>query len=113
MIEFKKPQEEKYLEDMSRQELLEYLAELEEQLQELDARFAAFLDGALVTNPLKGEYFLPSVVSQLLTEEKASVRVLKSEDKWYGVTYAADKPMVVAALKAMTEEGKYPGGLWK
>ena len=38
MIEFKKPQEEKYLEDMSRQELLGYLAELEEQLQELDAR---------------------------------------------------------------------------
>lgn len=38
MIEFKKPQEEKYLEDMSRQELLAYLAELEEQLQELDAR---------------------------------------------------------------------------
>lgn len=38
MIEFKKPQEEKYLEDMTRQELLDYLAQLEAQLQELDAR---------------------------------------------------------------------------
>ena len=34
-------------------------------------------------------------------------------DKWYGVTYAADKPMVVAALKEKTQEGLYPVGLWK
>ena len=52
-------------------------------------------------------------VADLLQENKADVKVLRSADKWYGVTYAADKPMVVAALKAMTEEGKYPNGLWK
>ena len=77
------------------------------------ARFPAFLDKALVDNPMKGEYFLPSTVSALLAEGKATVKMLYSPDKWYGVTYAADKPVVVAALKAMTEQGSYPDGLWK
>ena len=77
------------------------------------ARFPAFLDKALVENPMKGEYFLPSTVSALLAEDKATVKMLYSPDKWYGVTYAADKPVVVAALKAMTEQGLYPDGLWK
>ena len=57
--------------------------------------------------------FLPLAVSQLIGEKKATVTVLTSPDKWYGVTYAADKPAVVAALRRMTDEGKYPNGLWK
>jgi hypothetical protein len=61
---------------------------------------------------MKGEYFLPSVVSQLLSDGKARVRVLESRDKWYGVTYKEDKPVVVAALKAMRESGLYPMDLW-
>lgn len=77
------------------------------------ARFPAFLDKALAENPMKGEYFLPSTVSALLAEDKATVKMLYSPDKWYGVTYAADKPVVVAALKTMTEQGLYPDGLWK
>ena len=81
-------------------------------LEEVAARFPAFLDKALVENPLKAEYFLPLAIEQLLTEGKATMKVLTSADKWYGVTYAADKPMVVAALRGMTEEGKYPDGLW-
>ena len=81
-------------------------------LEEIGIRFPAFLDKALVENPAKGEYFLPSVVSALIDEGKASVKVLSSPDQWYGVTYAADKPVVVAALKAMTAEGKYPDSLW-
>ena len=80
---------------------------------ESEARFPAFLDKALKENPMKGEYFLPSTVSALLAENKATVKMLYSPDKWYGVTYAADKPVVVAALKAMTEQGLYPDGLWK
>jgi hypothetical protein len=47
-----------------------------------------------------------------LAEEKATVRVLRSADSWYGVTYAADKPGVVAALRQMAAEGKYPDSLW-
>ncbi len=82
-------------------------------LEEVDARFSAYLDQALPKNPMKCEYFLPLPISQLINEGKATVRVLSSPDRWFGVTYAADKPVVVASLKAMTEEGKYPDGLWK
>ena len=81
-------------------------------LKEIQDGFTAFLDKTLVTNPLKGEYYLPLVVQNLLTGNRATVKVLTSPDKWYGVTYAADKPQVVAALRRMTEEGKYPDGLW-
>ncbi len=81
-------------------------------LDELEARFPAFLEKALVENPAKAEFFLPLAVEQLLREEKATVKVLESPDKWYGVTYAADKPQIVAALKGMTEQGLYPDGLW-
>ena len=80
---------------------------------ESQARFPAFLDKALAENPMKGEYFLPSTVSALLAEDKATVKMLYSPDKWYGVTYAADKPVVVEALSTLTAQGLYPDGLWK
>ena len=67
-------------------------------IDEAEKRFPAFLDKAVVENPLKGEYFLPSVVTQLLEENKARVKVLRSTDKWYGVTYRDDKPVVVLSL---------------
>ena len=76
-------------------------------------RFPAFLDNALKTNPLKGEYFLPSVISQLIQEGKARAKVLRSADKWYGVTYQADKPVVVAAIAEKTASGLYPDNLWE
>ena len=82
-------------------------------LREVEARFPKFLAQEVPANPAKAEFFLPMTVGELLEEGKATVKVLRSADKWYGVTYAADKPQVVAALKAMTEEGKYPDGLWK
>lgn len=81
-------------------------------LHETKARFAAFLDETLQTNPLKGEYFLPSVVSQLITDGKARVKVLTSGDKWYGVTYQEDKPVVMAAIAEKTAAGVYPDALW-
>ena len=82
-------------------------------LTEAGDRFPAFLDDALKTNPLKGEYFLPSVVSALIDEGKARVKVLRSHDKWYGVTYHEDKPVVVAAIAAKTADGTYPDNLWE
>ena len=82
-------------------------------LQETEDRFPAFLDQAIVAKNPKAEFFLPTTVAQLLAEDKATVKVLHSPDKWYGVTYAADKPVVVAAMKEMTEKGLYPAeGLW-
>ena len=82
-------------------------------LVELKDRFPAFLDKGLIENPQKCEYFLPEVVSDLLKEEKATAAVLKSADKWYGVTYREDKPVVVAAIQKMKDEGIYPKKLWE
>ena len=82
-------------------------------LDEALARFPAFLDKTLAENPEKGEYFLPTVVSQLINEGKARVKVLRSEDKWYGVTYREDKPTVVAAITEKTAAGLYPDRLWE
>ena len=82
-------------------------------LDRLGEQFPEFLENQLPQNPPKAEFLLPRSVDALLKEGKAAVKVLKSEDRWYGVTYAADKPMVVAALAELTRQGKYPDGLWK
>ena len=81
-------------------------------LEEADRRFAGWLDENLAKNPLKCEYFLPLVVTELLEEGKARVQLLHSADKWYGVTYREDKPVVVDAIARMTREGLYPEDLW-
>ena len=81
-------------------------------LEELEKKFPIFLEQDMPLNPAKKEFLLPVSASELLEAGKASIRMLSSADKWYGVTYAADKPLVVAALKAMTDEGMYPDGLW-
>ena len=82
-------------------------------LRELQERFPRFLDENLKKNPLKCEFFLPSVVGELLDEGKATVQVLKSADKWYGVTYKEDKAVVVEAIARMKAEGLYPEKLWE
>ena len=82
-------------------------------LDRIQAEFPRFLDKTLEDNPMKGEFLLPTFVGTLVNRHSVSVKVLSSPDKWFGVTYAADKPMVVSALKAMTERGLYPDGLWK
>ena len=81
-------------------------------VRELGNRFPVFLDTALKENPLKAEFFLPFVVNELLEEDRATVRVLRSEDRWWGVTYQEDKPQVKAALKALSDDGLYPTPLW-
>ena len=67
----------------------------------------------LQKNPMKCEYYLPFVVSKLLAEEKATVTVLTSGDKWYGVTYKEDKQKVVEAIAALKAQGVYPEFLWR
>ena len=81
-------------------------------LPELISRFPGFLVEKVPANPAKAEFLLPMTVAELLYAGKATVKVLRSADKWFGVTYAADKPIVVAALQQMAQEGKYPDGLW-
>ena len=82
-------------------------------LDEATIGFPAFLRRTLVEDPMKGEYFLPYVVARLIDQEKAQVKVLRSGDRWYGVTYPDDKPVVVQALAQLTQEGRYPSPLWQ
>lgn len=82
-------------------------------LKETKARFSSFLDASLPVNPLKCEYFLPSVVSELLTENKATVSVLTCTDRWYGVTYKEDKETVVHAIECFKNNHIYPTHLWE
>lgn len=82
-------------------------------LEEIQKGFSKFLEENLPKNPMKCEYFLPSVVSSLLSQGRATVSVLESEDKWYGITYKEDKPMVVDALQSLKDKGVYSQALWK
>ena len=77
-------------------------------IKECAVRFPAFLDKGIATNPEKCEFFLPTVVSELIKEGKADVKVLDNSDKWYGVTYKEDKETVTAAFKELIANGVYP-----
>jgi hypothetical protein len=82
-------------------------------LQALEEKFPIFLKKTVKENPLKGEFYLPVVVDELLNEEKATVKVLHSADKWFGVTYKEDKPMVEAGIQRLKDNGTYPTKLWE
>ena len=82
-------------------------------MEEIRRGFPGFLEKGLSENPMKCEYYLPSVVSGLLAEDRASVTVLESEDKWYGVTYKEDKSVVVEAIQSLKDAGIYPQDLWE
>ena len=82
-------------------------------LAEVEKDFPRFFQEDVPANPAKAEMFLPMTVGKLLEAKRATVKVLRTSNKWYGVTYAADKPVVVAALKEKTAQGLYPDGLWK
>ena len=75
---------------------------------EAKAGFVDFLQKNLPVNPLKCEYYLPSVVTAALQRGDADVHVLTSPDKWHGITYREDKPELVDALRQMSDEGLYP-----
>lgn len=79
---------------------------------EIEKGMKEFLDDGLKNNPMKCEYFIPSVVSRLIEEHKASVKVLKTSMQWYGVTYKEDKPKVEEAIEVMKGTGVYPMNLW-
>lgn len=76
-------------------------------LEELETGFVKFLDG-IKGNELKAEYLLPEVVGTLINEDKAEVIVLKTMDKWFGVTYKEDKQTVVESFQALVDRNIYP-----
>ena len=82
-------------------------------LEEMEARFPAWLDENMAQNPLKCEYFLPLIPNLLIQEGKGSVRVLNTAERWYGVTYHADLEKVQAAIEQMRVSDQYPRKLWK
>ena len=61
---------------------------------------------------LKSEYLIPTVVSELVGEGKASLKLLSTDSVWFGVTYKEDKPGVVKALKELVDRGEYKAGLY-
>lgn len=77
-------------------------------IAECKKRFPLFLSENLAKNPERCEFYLPTVVSQLIGEGKADVQVIDNTDKWYGVTYKEDKAAVVEAFKSLKEQGVYP-----
>ena len=82
-------------------------------MKEIEKRFSGYLRENLPVNPLKCEYFLPIIPNALIHEGTASVTVLPTDERWYGVTYHEDKDSVVSALRSMREGGKYPLKLWE
>lgn len=62
---------------------------------------------------LDSEFYIPFVVNEMLKDNKATVKVLQSDDEWFGVTYKEDRDMVVAKIKKLVEQGKYPTPLTK
>ena len=82
-------------------------------MEHLKEAFPLFLRKALAENPLKAEFFLPTVVDWLLNTGRAKVTVHITPDKWYGVTYQQDKEAIQAALLRLAREGKYPRPLWR
>ena len=71
----------------------------------LEHGFAEFLGN--LADPMKGEDLIPTVVDQLIRSGRANVTVLESKDKWFGVTYKEDKPLVVESFKALIDAGVY------
>lgn len=80
---------------------------------EAEPIFTQFLKDHLAENPMKCEHVIPTMMGQLVTEGKCSVKMLSSTDKWFGVTYKEDKPDVVAKIQALKDTGVYPDVLWK
>ena len=62
---------------------------------------------------LKSEYLLPNIVDKLLKEKRANVKVLETQDRWFGVTYKEDKEIVQKAFAELIQNGVYAVRLWK
>lgn len=81
-------------------------------LEEIERRFPIFLRENLAKNPLKCEFYLPSVANAQIQENTATIRVLYTDETWYGVTYREDLASVQEAIAKMRAEGKYPEHLF-
>ncbi|MCD8020658.1 MAG: nucleotidyltransferase [Clostridiales bacterium] len=76
-------------------------------LDVLERGFVAFFKDAVPMDPMKAEYLLPTIVGGLLQEGKTTVKVLETTDKWFGVTFKEDKPVVVDSFRKLIQDGVY------
>lgn len=82
-------------------------------IDKFESRFMDFFKNEVPENTMKSEYFIPMEVGRMLRNNEVIVKMLSSNDKWYGVTYQEDKPMVKEGIAKLIEAGKYPQPLWK
>ncbi|QRG86407.1 sugar phosphate nucleotidyltransferase [Bulleidia sp. zg-1006] len=72
-----------------------------------------FVAKARIENPEKAEYVIPTAIGQLVQDKQIQVEILDTSDKWFGITYQEDKPMVVRNIAELKKNGSYPDVLWK
>ena len=82
-----------------------------EYFKQTEPMFSAFVKAN--TASLKAEFYIPSAIDSLINSSSASVRVLRSNARWFGVTYIEDKPVVIEKLAQLIKTGVYPAKLWK
>ena len=82
-------------------------------LDRLNELFVEQLPEGVKNNPLKYEALLPNYVGDVIKRYDCNVKVLTSNDSWFGVTYKEDKPVVVAKIQALKDNGTYPDNLWE
>lgn len=78
---------------------------------ELERKLPDFLAGARA-NP-KAEFLMPAIADELIREKRATLQVLETSEKWFGVTYKEDKPVVAAGIRQLIARGHYPARLWQ
>ena len=81
-------------------------------MEELEKQFDTFLKTEIIDNPIKSEFLIPTVVQRMIEAQKIKVKVLKSNNQWFGVTYKADKEVVERKIIELKEQGVYPINLW-
>ena len=82
-------------------------------LEAFPRMFRDFLKNDVPKNPMKAEFYLPNVPKGLIAEGRGRVRLLKTDERWYGMTYREDAEKVRGAIRAMKDEGIYPEKLWE
>lgn len=82
-------------------------------IEKIEEKFHVFLEEKVKENPMKAEFLIPVVVDELIKEGNVDVKLLSSDEKWFGVTYQEDKPNVKAGIKNLVDKNEYPNGLWK
>lgn len=78
----------------------------------LEEGFTEFFESTVPSNPLNSEYLLPTHISGLLHRKKATVRLLETNDRWFGITYKEDKDAVIESIHRLIQSGSYAKDLY-